>query len=131
MYEGRPGKKAAGGLQITRRIDFLNVKDETKLSYLEFADISKADLGYAIEDKESGEIIEYTNTGGQVLGKLLEMSGLAYEDAEAGKIYYLSSFDIYIKLRDGRIYNLLPESGIYPSLVNEEAFKKVMDKAKK
>src|SRR5699024_6970647 len=65
-------------------------------------------------DVHSGHIYDYSNEGNLFEGLLIK-SGLTYDDVLAGKVYFVNPFEIYVELTDGRIIDLMPQSGIYSS----------------
>lgn len=102
------------GLLPQRRIDLLDVNSEVVAEYIEFQNESGEYAGYIITDVYSGHIYDYSNEGNLFEGLLIK-SGLTYDDVLAGKVYFVNPFEIYVELADGRIIDLMPQSGIYSS----------------
>lgn len=114
-----------GNLETQRRIELLDVNSEVVAEYVEFQNESGKYVGYIIIDVHSGHIYDYSNEGNLFEGLLIK-SGLTYEDALAGKVYFVNPFEIYVEIAGGRIIDLMPQSGNYPSEISrsqlEETF---------
>lgn len=106
--------KNDGLLLPQRKIELLNVNCEVVAEYIEFQNESREYAGYIITDIHSGHIYDYSNEGNLFEGLLIK-SRLTYDDVLAGKVYFVNPFEIYVELADGRIIDLMPQSGIYSS----------------
>lgn len=106
--------KINGYLLPQRRINLLDINSEVVAEYIEFQNESREYVGYIITDVHSGHIYDYSNEGNLFEGLLIK-SELTYDDVLAGKVYFVNPFEIYVELTDGRIIDLMPQSGINSS----------------
>ena len=123
------GKGRLKNISPTRQIDLYDNNEKVIAVYLEFKIQDDKREGYAIIDKESGKIHEFSSEG-KLLEDLLKKNKLTYEDVKKAKLYYANPFEIYLKGEDGKIYNLMPESGNYQEEVKEEELNETFAKRK-
>lgn len=118
---GRTDKK----LIPSRKIKLLNFDAELVAEYIEFKNELREYVGYVIRDAHSGHIYDYSNKG-KLFEGLLAKSKLTYQDVYKGKVYFVNPFEIYVELNNGKIIDLMPESGIYSQEISknqlEESF---------
>lgn len=105
-------------LQPQRKIKLLDFDANVVAEYIEFKNELNEYAGYVIRDTHSGYIYDYSNEGNLFEG-LLSKAGLTYEDLYEGKVYFVNPFEIYVELNDGKIIDLMPQSGNYPSEITE------------
>lgn len=120
-------KERLKSISPTRQIDLYDNSEKVIAVYIEFKIEDDKREGYAIIDKESGKIHEFS-TEGKLLEDLLKKNNLTYEDVKKAKLYYANPFEIYLKGDDGKIYNLMPESGNYQEEVKENEFEETFAK---
>lgn len=116
--------KRDGHLSPQRKIELLDINLKVVAEYIEFQDESRQYAGYIIMDTNNNHIYDYSNEG-KLLEELLIKSGLTYDDALAGKVYFANPFEIYLELADGRIIELMPQSGIYPSEITRSQLEEI------
>lgn len=113
-----------GHLSPQIEIELLDSDLKVVAEYIELQNELREYVGYIIIDSNNGHIYDYSNEG-KLFEELLTKSGLTYDDALTGKVYFAGLFEIYIELTDGRIIDLMPQSSIYPSEITRSQLKEV------
>lgn len=118
LIENEEIKNNVNDLKPKRKIELLDFDKNVVAEYIEFENELNEYVGYVIKDVKSGHIYDYSNEGNLFEG-LLSKAGLTYEDLYGGKVYFVNPFEIYVELNDGKIIDLMPQSGNYPSEITE------------
>lgn len=123
------GKKIPKDIKISLEKDLLDADSKKFAKYIEFEDKDGTYLAYIIIQNKDGYMPEY-GTESRLFDQALKKSGLDYEDFNQGDLYYLGFSSFYLRAKDKKIYDLMPYSDAYPSLVDEKSFEEILESAR-